>query len=244
MKKAIQFVLQRLLGFERYLFIFALFTRAKLRWDRKEGHFMHFLTLLTPEDTVLDIGANIGVMTSLLAKTCKKGHVFAIEPVPENLNTLQRMVQHFRLRNVSILPIALGDKADTVQISMPVMQGVRMQGLSHVSSEPSGLYNTEVHSYEVEQMALDEMEEFSNRRIAAIKMDVENYEFFVLRGGRKLLSEYKPIIYCELWDNENRQKVFSLLEELGYACKVFIGKELVSFSSEIHHHQNFFFLPS
>ena len=244
MKKAIQFVLQRLLGFERYLFIFALFIRSKLRWDRKEGHFMHFLTLLKSEDTVLDIGANIGVMTTLLAKTCKKGHVFAVEPVPENLNTLRRMVQYFKLKNVSILPIALGDKADTVQISMPVMQGVRMQGLSHVSSEPAGLYDTEVHSYEVEQKALDEMEEFSNRRIAAIKMDVENYEFFVLRGGRTLLAEHKPLIYCELWDNENRQKVFSLLDELGYACKVFDGKALLPFSQEIHQHQNFFFLPS
>lgn len=244
MKKAIQFVLQKLLGFERYLFVFALFVRARLPWDKNEGHFMHFLTLLNPTDTVLDIGANIGVMTSLLAKTCREGHVFAIEPVPENLTTLKRMVEYFKLENVTILPIALGDKPATVQINMPVMQGVRMQGLSHISSSPSGLYDTAVHSYEVEQKALDEMEEFSTRKISAIKMDVENYEFFVLSGGKQLIEHHKPLIYCELWDNENRQKVFGLLEEVGYACKVFDGKALVPFSPKTHSHQNFFFLPS
>ncbi|MEM6763381.1 MAG: FkbM family methyltransferase [Bacteroidota bacterium] len=244
MKKAIQFFLQRLLGFERYLFVFALFVRARLPWDKNEGHFLHFLSLLKEKDIVLDIGANIGVMASLLAKTCHKGHVFAFEPVPENVKTIHKMLDHFKLGNVTVMPIALGDSQDTVQISMPVMQGVRMQGLSHISSHQPALYETASHAYEVEQQTLDSLTVLEHKPVSAIKMDVENYEYFVLRGGRKLLNENKPLIYCELWDNENRNKVMDFLGELGYSCHVFTGKHLIPFVASEHKQQNFFFLPS
>ena len=49
-----------------------------------------------------------------------------------------------------------------------------------------------------------------DKKIGAIKMDVENFEYFVLEGGKELIKKHKPIIYTELWENQNREKCFQL----------------------------------
>ena len=73
-------------------------------------------------------------------------------------------------------------------------------------------------------------------------MDVENYEFFVLDGARQLLQNHKPIIYIELWENENRYKCFDLVKELGYTIKVLVNNSLVNYDANVHTTQNFFFV--
>ncbi|MEZ4828553.1 MAG: FkbM family methyltransferase [Bacteroidia bacterium] len=245
MKKAIQAILQRLLGFDQYLFVFSLFKINTLKWDgkNKEGDFNFFLTMLGEEDVVLDIGANIGIMTALLARRCKKGKVFAFEPVPDNFRTLQKVVAFLRLGNVFPYQVALGPEKGAVEIKMPVIKGVKMQGLSYIRHQSIEGYPVEHVSYQVPQAALDDWAFEPEIHISAIKMDVENYEQFVLMGANKLINTHKPVIYCELWDNENRQNCMKMLQHLGYAAKVLIDDSLVEFNPDLHPNHNFFFLP-
>jgi FkbM family methyltransferase len=241
-KKAIQAFLQRLLGFDRYLFLFSRFKIMTLRWDKREGDFLHFLRLLKPEDTVLDIGANIGIMTARLAKRCPKGKIFAFEPIPENFRALQRIVHFYRADHVSLHPLALGNENRQLEMAMPVLEGVRMQGLSHVIHDDIEGYDSKTNRYSVPQHKLDDLEFLQNEKIHAIKMDVENYEYFVLEGGKQLISRHMPIIYTELWDNENRVRCFELLRGMGYQVWVLEAGKLSPFEPGKHPHQNFFFL--
>ncbi len=243
MKKRIQAVLQRILGFNNYLFVFSLFMMSTLRWNKEERGFNHLLTLLKTDDVVLDIGANIGIMTALLAKKCKQGTVHAFEPVPENISVLNRIIKFLSLQNVNLHPIALGAETKEVEMSMPIMVGVRMQGLSHILHHSIDGYQTDTISYKVKQLPLDQFEEFLNVRISAIKIDVENYEQFVFKGALKLIKRDKPLIYCELWDNDNRKKCFEILGRQGYVPMVWHNRELVAYQGGVHKHQNFFFLP-
>lgn len=245
MKKAIQAILQRLLGFERYLFVFSLFKIRTLRWDgkNKEGDFNFFLGMLTPDDIVLDIGANIGIMTALMARKCKNGKIFAFEPVPDNFKTLQSVVDYLHLNNVFLYQVALGPENGEVEIKMPVIKGVKMQGLSYITHETIEGYPVEHVSYRVPQAALDAWDFDTEKQIAAIKMDVENYEQFVLRGAIHLLQRHRPIIYCELWDNENRKNCMEMLDSIGYTAKVLVTDKLVDFEPALHSNHNFFFLP-
>ncbi|MEW6702255.1 MAG: hypothetical protein AB1298_06005, partial [Bacteroidota bacterium] len=73
MKNKIKCVLQKLLGFRGYLFVFSIFKIFTLKYDKKEGVFLELLNHLSNDSIVLDIGANIGIMTVLLAKKCNKG---------------------------------------------------------------------------------------------------------------------------------------------------------------------------
>lgn len=241
MKKIIQKTLQGLMGFRRYLFVFSWFKIKTLAWDRKEGDFNHFLSMIPENGLVLDIGANIGIMAVPLAKRCKNGMVHAIEPIPENFEALQRICKHFRLKNIKFHQMALGEENGELEMVMPEVKGVQMQGLSHAVHESIDDYN-EGQRYKVPQYRLDDLPDMV-ANVKAIKIDVENFEYFVFSGGRETLKKYKPIIYCELWANENRDKCFHLLsDELGYEIKVLIGKELVAYDPGKHDKQNFFFV--
>jgi hypothetical protein len=91
---------------------------------------------------------------------------------------------------------------------------------------------------------LDDIPELQNIPIHAIKIDVENFEYQVFLGGQKLIGNNKPIIYCELWDNENRQNCFQFLQQLDYQTYVLQRNKLVLFNPMEYTTQNFFFLPN
>ncbi len=241
-KKVIQATLQRLLGFQNYLFIFSLYIISTIRWNRKEGDIKYLLDSLKPTDTVLDIGANIGIMTVLLARKCAKGKVIAFEPIPDNIKALSRLTRFLGLKNVDIHPIALGSSRSQLEMRMPVIKGVKMQGLSYVHHPAIEGYSSGYQKYMVAQHTLDEI--VSAQPVHAIKMDVENYEYFVLQGALELINTHKPVIYMELWDNENRVRCMELLSELGYDANVLINGKLELFEREKHSHQNFFFINS
>ena len=83
----------------------------------------------------------------------------------------------------------------------------------------------------------------NGRPVTGIKMDVENFEFFVLDGGRALLEKHHPVIYTELWENDNREHCFALARELGYEVQVASEGRLVTYDPAIHRMQNFIFTP-
>ncbi len=160
-----------------YFFLFARFVILKLPYDKNEKDFLRFFDLIEEGGHVLDIGANIGVMTYYFSKFFSESTVHAFEPIPDNLKVLRRIVEKFNLSNVKIYPYALGDKNDIVKMVMPQFNKVYFHGLSHVeevNKENIG------HLYDVEMKRLDNHEEFKNVKINAVKIDVEEYEYSVL----------------------------------------------------------------
>ena len=75
MKTFVKYILQKLLGLKTYLYVFALFIIVKIRWDKKEKDFFHFLELIEEGGIVLDLGANIGVTSYHLAKKLPKSTI-------------------------------------------------------------------------------------------------------------------------------------------------------------------------
>jgi FkbM family methyltransferase len=244
MKSGIKYILHKLLGFRNYLFMFSIFKIFTLRWDKKESHFNFFLKMIPPGTVVLDIGANIGVMAVLAARHIKNGRVVAFEPVPVNVAAMKRVISFFKLDNIRIEECALGNQEGEVEMVMPVIDSVRMQGLSHVvhSSIPE---NNEGEKVRAPIRKLDNIPNLNGTmKISAMKIDVENFEYFVLDGSRKFLEKHKPIICIELWDNENRAQCFSLALELGYKINVVKDETLTEFDPSVHKTQNFIFTPA
>ena len=239
MKKSVQRILQATLGFDRYLYWFARVKIATLRWDKREGDFLHFVGLVSDEASVLDIGANIGIMTSLVARKCKRGTVHAFEPIPENVSVLRRICRG--RANVRIHATALGESSGEIPMVMPDVGAVRMQGLSHVVHESLTDFSEGTH-YSVPQSRLDDLKDVVGEGVDAIKIDVENFEQFVFRGALATLREFRPLVYCELWDNENREACFEIFRELDYRIQILVDGGLVDFDPNAHEEQNFFFV--
>jgi FkbM family methyltransferase len=241
-KDSIKYILQKSLGFKNYLYVFAMFKIKTLKNDSKEKDFFYFLELIkNTESHVLDIGANIGIMSYHLSKKLTNSTIHAFEPIPDNISVLNKIKTKFKLSNLKIYPFALGESKTKIQMILPQKNRVKFQGLSHVKHHSIKEMNDGIE-FEVDQESLDNL--FFDEKIQAIKIDVENYEFFVLNGAKNLISKNKPIIYAELWDNENRTKCFDFLNSLHYSTFVVEKNNLVSFNQDLHKKQNFIFIAN
>jgi FkbM family methyltransferase len=239
LKSSVKVFLQKTLGFKTYLYWFSLVTINRFKYEEE---FHYFSEMIKDEGIILDIGANVGIMTTLIAQKSKNSKVYAFEPIPENIKTLKRVIDHYKLKNVKVYEAALGEENGVLRMVMPIVDNVKMQGLSHVVEENLAGKVESGKIYSVPVYRLDDLDELkSGEKITAIKIDVENFEYHVLKGGEQILKDHKPLIYCELWDNEKKSITLDFLKELGYNVKVYENKELVDYKDQSV--VNFFFIP-
>ena len=198
---------------------------------------------MIPEDgNILDIGSNIGITVVPLAERVTRGKVFCFEPIPQHIKTLKRITTYFHLTNIEIFETALGDQPGELTMVMPVMYRVKFQGFSHVAVTESDKEKGDL--YRVPVQRLDNIPALQTlRKINAIKIDVENFEYPVLKGAEDLIMRHKPVIYCELWDDEKRLLTINYLKnKFGYRVKIFKKNQLVDFNGQPA--TNFFFVQA
>jgi FkbM family methyltransferase len=155
-----------------------------------------------PGMTVLDIGANTGYMTILLADVVRAyGHVHSFEPMPANYELLRKNVDANGLNQVHLHNFALSDRNGEATLHIdPGNDGGNTIG--NVTGEGwSG------HS--VITVATEALDDFLGRagigKVDFIKIDVEGAESLVFAGARKLLSPPDaPLIVCEVGDPAQR----------------------------------------
>ncbi|MBI3136822.1 MAG: FkbM family methyltransferase [Bacteroidetes bacterium] len=239
MKNRVKLILQKILGYRNYLFVFAKYKIRTLKNDRKEKDFFVFMDEIPAEGDILDVGANIGIMTYHLAKRFPEKTVLAIEPMPSNFVVLKKITEKYELKNVELVPLAVGETKKELDMVLPVDHKVRMQGLAHVVHDSIKEWNTG----EIVTVSCDTLDHITGtRKIAGIKMDIENFEYFALKGATRVLLRDKPVVYMELWANENRDNCFKLLQEINYKIYVSVNEKLELYDPIKHKQkQNFVF---
>jgi len=138
--------------------------------------------LVRPGDVVLDIGANIGLVTLQMASIVgAEGHVFAFEPIKRLSALLSRSAAENDFENITIHNVALSELAGTG--SMQVAD--RSLGCSTLSLGIEG--------EPCEIRMLDEIDFGPHlKRPRLLKIDVEGHESKVFAGGRTFLEKYPP----------------------------------------------------
>lgn len=167
--------------------------RFPVRWSRyyetdyEPETFQFFRKNLKPGDTVLDIGAHIGLFSVLTSRLVGDGgKVYAFEPTPFTRGVLQEVI---RLNgcdgNVEVLPEAVADKAGTTYF---FDTGTEV-------SNANSLVQTE-RSMEKIEIPVTSVDAFVAERgitINCLKIDVEGAEYDLLKGAKKVLTEHRPI---------------------------------------------------
>lgn len=238
MKNKTKYFLQRILGFNTYLKIFSRFKIATLKNDKNEKDFFVFMDLLDNPEHILDLGANIGVMSVHLAARFPNATIHAVEPLQTNMDVLKYSLEKSKVQNVKTYQTALGDEVCTLQMVLPKDGETKLHGLSHVLHASIEDWNVG-DQFEVPCTTVDVL--FGQLDVQGVKIDVENFEYFVLNGAKSLLERCKPVVYAELWDNENRYKCFNLMRDLGYEIHCVLDEKLSKWNEEIST-QNFIFL--
>lgn len=144
--------------------------------------------LLSPGDSTVDVGANVGYLTNLMATvTGPHGSVTAYEPQPEVFAKLEENVERWN-REGLIAPI-------TAQRAAVSNGG----GTGHLDIRPDATHHrglaalrepnetADAADVEVPLVALDEA--FETENLALLKVDVEGHEPAVLEGARRLINE-------------------------------------------------------
>jgi FkbM family methyltransferase len=146
--------------------------------------------IVKPGMRVLDIGANIGYYTNIIAKKIEtKGKIFAFEPVSEYRMQLEWHVKENRFNDiVKVLPYGLSNMANKMNI-----------GRDNVSASLHWAPLTPpTNTEEIELKKLDDIyssEDFNN--IDFIKIDIDGHEIMFLDGAIDFFKKNQPIILLE-----------------------------------------------
>ena len=167
-------------------------------------------------DTVVDVGANIGVFTILAAKSVgETGRVIAIEPERKNLKDLRNNLKINGLKNVSVVPKGLWNRREKKKLYL------KADARAHTLVGKSSLGDAE----EIEVDTLDNiLEELGVTRVDFIKMDIEGAEIQALEGMERTLKEndVRLVIaaYHEVDVKPTWKTIVPWLKQMGFRVRV------------------------
>lgn len=221
---------QRIFGREKWLFLLARFNLVRMLGLGYESGFRHFADLLPHHGLVLDIGANLGVMSAYLAQKNSSRKIIAVEPIPMHIKVMTRLFKKFQLKNIIAVEKALSNQSGLVEMKIPLQNGVLQHGLASLEIQADKIGER----HQVQVITLDQlMDNYRDEVLVGIKIDVENHEWEVLSGGMQTIRKHYPIIMAELWNDSKKELCLDVLISLGYRVMYVDPKgELVSYQGE------------
>lgn len=160
------------------------------------------------QNTIIDIGANIGNHSRYFSEFLNSKYVISFEPFKENFELLK-----FNMKGREGLQInlALGDKDG--ELSLYNSETDNNGGYSFKKYNTSFLVD--------EKVAVKTLDSFNFSDVSMIKIDVEGFEEEVLNGSIDTITKNKPIIFVEnlgytwpeLFDSNRFHNFF---ENIGY----------------------------
>jgi FkbM family methyltransferase len=169
-----------------------------------------------PGDTVLDIGANFGVLGLLAAKKVgASGKVHLFEPQPLLANFLRTSLLINGLRHAEVHECALSDRSGYADMAIVEPENLGMTKLVSPADKIQG----ERIRVRVENAA-DYIESLADGYVSLVKIDVEGHEGIILRSLSGWMKEAIPgVVLFESHIGSNSFWMIEpvrVLQEIGY----------------------------
>jgi FkbM family methyltransferase len=202
-------------GIDLSLFLFGNFQK----------HVSQNKYLSLPQDAVIfDVGANSGIMSLQFAKLVPLGKVYSFEPTFYAFSKLEKNLElnpELAKRIVAIQSFVSSSTSEEPNIKAYASWkvGGTAEGVKHQVHR-----GTEKSTKGIKAVCLDDFcEQHGIKRLDFIKIDTDGHEFEVLKGAKKVISEFSPIIIFEIgiYLMDERSIVFSdyleFFDSLGYS---------------------------
>ena len=170
-------------------------------------------SIVKSNDVCLDIGANIGYFTILMAKRCKL--VWSYEPETSNYQQLRKNILLNKTFNIYVNHVALTDKSGEGMLYLcPINNGMHRV---YPSRFCDGTAIVKTQKFD------DAWDNLNHFQIDFIKMDAEGSELGVLKGMKGMLQILKPTIVMEFHppsieeSGANPKEIYDLLKSIGYS---------------------------
>jgi len=175
-----------------------------------------FLSVVGNGDTVIDVGAFIGNYTLLAARQVgHQGLVISLEPNPQSYKRLKRNIELNEFTNIKVFNCAAGEKSGMKHFNMKSF-------LSNIDSLNQSRVVVEVKTLD------DIIKENRIESVKLVKIDVEGYEYAVLKGLtdsfrkhmiKNILIEVHPIFLSRY--RSSVYDIYKLLEQYGFIWEEF-----------------------
>ncbi|MCX6723780.1 MAG: FkbM family methyltransferase [Candidatus Staskawiczbacteria bacterium] len=169
------------------------------------------------EDTVVDIGAHIGVFSIFAARLAKNGKIFSFEPTPENFMMLRENIEINKIKNVFPINKAVLDTTGQATIFLD-------ENNHGVHSFFNFGGRSQLKKIMVDTISLDDFVRGNNIfRIDFLKMDCEGSEYKILFNcSKKTLGIIKKISmeYHDSDENDNVRSLVEFLENNGFKVMI------------------------
>ena len=159
------------------------------------------------QGTFIDIGANTGQHSLMMARYAKDVHAF--EPWEPVLKRFRRMVDGNGIKNIAIHAYGLGDENSKKPFFQPAETNLGT-GSFVEGFQPQNSLEGEL---EIEK-GDDAFAKENISSVSVIKMDIEGYEKPALRGLRQTLMKHRPILVFEVSANPQSAVSIKSKEEL------------------------------
>ncbi len=199
----------------------------KLLFRYETNVWKYVKNVVSPGMFCLDLGANQGFYTVLLAKLVgPTGKVIAFEP---ELGELKRLRKNLKLNSLEesdehlkICETLVGKEYQgAVEFHVPLGEASR----SSIGTIPAEVRSKNVQTVRVGQINLDRYLN-SGRKVDFMKIDIEGAELGALEGAERILREDRPIIVMEVADVATREvgyqarKLLEFLEARDYEIQI------------------------
>ena len=176
---------------------------------------LNLALLLRPGDTFVDVGANVGLYTSMLSRFANvfpETKFVAIEPNAETAARLRRSSEN----NATIFEMAVSDRAAELPFSAGVTSGV-----FKIVDSAAAPHAIKIRCDRLDSLSLGDGD-------LVVKIDVEEHEWPVLQGAARLFeNERIKVIYL---DGYSDNRVPGFLRERGFT--LFDGRTLTRCTAE------------
>lgn len=133
----------------------------------------------------VDIGANIGQHSLLMASYCK--NVYSFEPIPAVFKQFKESVGLNNYENIHLFNTAVGSKKEEKSFNFVT---------NHAGT--SSFVERENPNSEVMTVHIDTLQNLlGDTKIDVLKLDVEGYESVVILGNKEKILRDKPVIFME-----------------------------------------------
>ena len=192
-----------------------------------EEEIRHLHRIISDRGTAIDIGANTGLYTYVMARHFSKVIAFEIN------DGLTRELAVWNPGNITIIAKGLSSCDGDAVLHIPVVNGNTLTGWA--SLDP---HNCPDAQYCIEKpVTLTRLDSFELPSVSFIKIDVEGHELEVLKGAASTLARSRPICLVEV-KAQNQAEVVSFMTAQNYEMKTLA--ELIGVSGS---QENRFFIP-
>ncbi|QNO14462.1 FkbM family methyltransferase [Alkalicella caledoniensis] len=160
---------------------------------------------IKPGSVIVDIGANIGNHTVFFGKFCNPNKVHAFEPQPDVYQILTNNIEHNNLQQiVNCYNFGIGESQSRANL----IKNKENLGMAKLIDNSEG---------NVQVFALDDV--IIDEKVDLMKIDVEGMEMQVLKGSKRIIELFRPIIYIEAQNQKEFNNISEFLSEFGYEPK-------------------------